>query len=315
MDAGGGSSGSSSTDTNTDTDAEHKHQGQDQNQGTDVYNNEHASHARANADADADEAKALEECNNQTLLDNEKQMGNESECHSKMDGHVDVVIRESTMDNDNENLEEKSNAQEQAKVETIENELNVASSTEIQPLLADANVPADVHPIESKPELGTLVDKQTQKKPHTKHGKSKPSRPFVPTKRKKQGFMKQLHERQPLTYQNRFQFLETHCGTPSVRGRNEQMCVYCEHLQSDELDNKVAYLLQKMAFFYKRNKDKAGGSGKGKSAKNQIVKRYVCGLKETIKRLKYSPNEVQGVIMSYFMDEISLASGLDRLVL
>jgi ribosomal protein L7Ae-like RNA K-turn-binding protein len=79
---------------------------------------------------------------------------------------------------------------------------------------------------------------------------------------------------------------------------------YVNHILTQDLDNALQELLEKLVFFYQRKKEQ--------KSNKKVQKRYVKGFKECIK--KCNSNEIKCVVIAPNIEKVEAEGGLDEIV-
>ena len=124
--------------------------------------------------------------------------------------------------------------------------------------------------------------------------------------------MEKLKKFDPKIINKRNIFKQFHCGTHSSVMKYCDIRSYSDHLISDELQNRVGFLLHKLATEYHKKLLKI-------KSNNVIEKPFLCGMKECLKKLSNIQNGVKnekliGIIMSPQMEPLPQFSGLDKMI-
>merc|ERR1712130_53056 len=94
-------------------------------------------------------------------------------------------------------------------------------------------------------------------------------------------------------------------------GKYAEIRSYANHLCSDELYDRVGFLLNKLSAIQQQRYEQQFDE---KTKHKELRKLFVCGMKECIKSLKNISNNVIGVIMSSQMEPLPEQSGLDKMI-
>eukprot|EP01084_Bolivina_argentea_P188729 324796_1 len=120
--------------------------------------------------------------------------------------------------------------------------------------------------------------------------------------------MDKLKKIQPDLMTQRNAWKESHCGSHATVMKYSDIRSYSEHLVSDELNDRVGFLLNKLSQVMEEHQPNEAG----------YRKLFLCGMKECLKTLKAKKEDhtvnVVGVIMSSQMEPLPEWSGLDRMI-
>merc|ERR1712048_136164 len=128
--------------------------------------------------------------------------------------------------------------------------------------------------------------------------------------------MDKLKKLQPHLIDRRNAFKDQHSGSHGVIMKYSDIRSYADHLSSDELYDRVGFLLNKLSAIqtqrYEQQYD-AANNNKLKY-KKEMRKLFLCGMRECIKTLKNAQSNVIGIIMSAQMEPLPEYGGLDKMI-
>jgi len=124
--------------------------------------------------------------------------------------------------------------------------------------------------------------------------------------------IEKLKKLQPDLMDRRNAFKDEHSGSHGVIMKYSEIRSYADHLSSDELYDRVGFLLNKLSAIQTQRYEQQYDNKL--QYKKEMRKLFLCGMKECIKTLKDAQSNVIGIIMSAQMEPLPEYGGLDKMI-